>query len=59
VPDYEIHLGSKDLNSLLGDESDLTSDSGGLYEDPDEIEKLIEEELGTGRSRRRQKFHHR
>lgn len=55
MPDFELHLGSDDLHSLLGSDSDL-SFGHGFSEDEAEIEKAIEEELGRPRPRRRNRI---
>lgn len=51
MSDYEWHLDSKRLSDLLGDESDIEFHHG-FSEDEDEIEKIIQEELGTPQRRR-------
>lgn len=51
MSDIEWHLGSRKLADLLGEENDLDFNHG-FTEDEDEIEKMIEEELGTPSRRR-------
>ena len=54
LPDYEIHLNSKQFTSLW--EEDEESASAPFFEDPDEIDRMIEEEIGKPRrSRKRRK----
>jgi hypothetical protein len=51
MSDYEWHLDSKRLHNLLGDEGDMDFHHA-FTEDEDEIEKMIQEELGTPPRRR-------
>lgn len=55
MPDYELHLGSDKLLDLLGDEESFEFGHG-FGEDIDEIDKIIEEEIGSSpRSRKRKR----
>lgn len=51
MSDYEFHWDSKTHRDLLGDESSIDFHHG-FGEDPDEIEKIIQEELGQLQRRR-------
>ncbi|MEQ6333005.1 hypothetical protein [Sphingobium sp. MK2] len=49
--DYEIHLDCDQLSSLFNPEEE--SERLPFWEDPEELEKMINEEVGRPRRRRR------
>lgn len=51
LPDYEIHISSERYNSLWDSEED--SEAFPFAEDTEELDRIIEEEIGTPSRRRR------
>lgn len=52
--DYEFHLNSRQLSALWNDEDEEDSVPP-LFEDPDEIDRMIEEEMGANPRRKRRR----
>ena len=53
LPDYEIHLTGKQFSNLW--DEDEESSAALFFEDPEEIERIIEEEIGKPKRGRRSK----
>lgn len=53
LPDYHIHLNSTQFSSLWDDDED--NGVAPFFEDPDEIDRIIEEEIGKPKRGRRRK----
>ena len=51
--DYEIHLNFEQISGLF--DPDEESEGHPFYEDPDEIDRIISEEIGKPRGRRKRK----
>lgn len=55
LPDYEIHLNRNRVDSLWGSRED-DAEQFPFGEDMDLIDKMIEEEIGTPRRKRKRKL---
>lgn len=50
-PDYEIHISNDDFNSLWDTDADI--EAFPFSEDPEELDRIIEEETGIPARRKR------
>ncbi|ARK07406.1 hypothetical protein LAV_00006 [Sphingobium phage Lacusarx] len=53
LPDYEIHLTGKQFSDLW--DEDEESSAALFFEDPEEIDRIIEEEIGKPKRGRKRK----
>jgi len=53
--DLEFHLNSRQLSALF-DEPDDDDATPAMFEDPEEIERMIQEEFGDSKRKRRRRI---